>query len=30
VSAAVLLRFGIHPLWMLALGAAVGWTGFGQ
>ena len=30
VSAGVLLRFRIHPLWMLALGAAVGWTGFGQ
>lgn len=30
VSAAVLLRFNVHPLWMLALGAAVGWTGFGQ
>ena len=30
VSTVVLLRFKIHPLWMLALGAAVGWTGFGQ
>lgn len=30
VSAAVLLRFRVHPLWMLALGAAVGWTGLGQ
>jgi chromate transporter len=30
VSTAVLLRFRIHPLWMLALGAAVGWTGLGQ
>jgi chromate transporter len=30
VSAAVLLRFKVHPLWMLALGAAVGWTGLGQ
>jgi chromate transporter len=30
VSTALLLRFRIHPLWMLALGAAVGWTGFGQ
>ena len=30
VSAAVLLRFRIHPLWILAMGAAVGWTGFGQ
>lgn len=30
VSAAVLLRFKVHPLWMLALGAAIGWTGFGQ
>jgi chromate transporter len=30
VSAALLLRLRIHPLWMLALGAAVGWTGFGQ
>jgi chromate transporter len=30
VSAAVLLRFKVHPLWMLAMGAAVGWTGLGQ
>jgi len=30
VSTAVLLRFRIHPLWMLALGAAIGWTGLGQ
>jgi chromate transporter len=30
VSTAVLLRFRLHPLWILALGAAVGWTGFGQ
>lgn len=30
VSTALLLRFRIHPLWMLAMGAAVGWTGFGQ
>jgi len=30
VSTAVLLRFKVHPLWMLALGGAVGWTGFGQ
>lgn len=30
VSTAILLRFRIHPLWILALGAAVGWTGFGQ
>jgi len=30
VSTAVLLRFRVHPLWMLAMGAAVGWTGFGQ
>lgn len=30
VSTGLLLRFRIHPLWMLALGAAVGWTGFGQ
>lgn len=29
-SAIVLLRTKVHPLWMLALGAAVGWTGFGQ
>lgn len=29
-STAVLLRFKVHPLWMLALGAAIGWTGFGQ
>ena len=29
-STAVLLRFRVHPLWMLAMGAAVGWTGFGQ
>lgn len=30
VSAIVLLRFRLHPLWVLAAGAAVGWTGFGQ
>jgi chromate transporter len=30
VSVTVLLRFKVHPLWMLAMGAAVGWTGFGQ
>jgi chromate transporter len=30
VSTALLLRFRIHPLWMLAMGAAIGWTGFGQ
>jgi len=30
VSAGALLRFRIHPLWILAMGAAVGWTGFGQ
>jgi chromate transporter len=30
VSTIVLLRTKFHPLWMLALGAAVGWTGFGQ
>ena len=30
ISATVLLRSRVHPLWMLALGAAVGWTGFGQ
>ena len=30
VCTAVLLRFRVHPLWMLAMGAAVGWTGFGQ
>ncbi len=30
VSTMVLLRFRVHPLWMLALGAMVGWTGFGQ
>jgi chromate transporter len=29
-STAVLLRFRVHPLWILAVGAAVGWTGFGQ
>lgn len=29
-STVVLLRFKVHPLWMLAMGAAVGWTGFGQ
>jgi len=29
-STAVLLHFRVHPLWMLAMGAAVGWTGFGQ
>ncbi len=30
ISASVLLRSKVHPLWMLALGAAVGWTGLGQ
>jgi chromate transporter len=30
VSTAVLLRLRVHPLWLLAMGAAVGWTGFGQ
>lgn len=30
VSTAVLLRMRVHPLWMLAMGAVVGWTGFGQ
>jgi chromate transporter len=30
VSTALLLRFKVHPLWMLAMGGAVGWTGFGQ
>jgi chromate transporter len=30
MSTVVLLRFKIHPLWMLAVGGAVGWTGFGQ
>jgi len=29
-SAALAVRFKIHPLWLLAAGAAVGWTGFGQ
>ena len=30
MSTAVLLRFRIQPLWILAMGATVGWTGFGQ
>jgi hypothetical protein len=30
MSTAVLLRFRVHPLWVLAMGATVGWTGFGQ
>lgn len=29
-SAAAALRFKIQPLWLLAAGAAIGWTGFGQ
>lgn len=29
-SAAIALRFKVHPLWLLAGGAAIGWTGFGQ
>jgi chromate transporter len=28
--AAAALRFRIHPLWLLAAGAAIGWTGLGQ
>ena len=30
VSAGIALRFGLHPLWLLAGGAIVGWTGIGQ
>jgi chromate transporter len=29
-SAALTLRSKLHPLWLLAAGAAIGWTGFGQ
>ena len=29
-TVAVTLRFKLHPLWLLAAGAAAGWTGFGQ
>ncbi len=29
-SAGVVLRFKVHPLWLLAAGALIGWTGFGQ
>ncbi len=29
-SAALALRFQVHPLWLLAGGAALGWTGLGQ
>ncbi|HZQ01752.1 MAG TPA: chromate transporter [Reyranella sp.] len=29
-STAMLVRFRLHPLWMLAIGAAIGWTGLGQ
>jgi len=28
--AAATLRLKVHPLWLLAAGALVGWTGFGQ
>lgn len=28
--AAAALRFKVHPLWLLAAGAAIGWTGLGQ
>jgi chromate transporter len=30
VSALVAIRTKVHPLWLLAAGAAIGWTGFGQ
>ena len=29
-SAAIAIRFRVHPLWLLAGGAIVGWTGVGQ
>lgn len=29
-SVAIAIRFKVHPLWLLAGGAAIGWTGFGQ
>jgi chromate transporter len=29
-TVAVAFRFKLHPLWLLAAGAAIGWTGFGQ
>lgn len=29
-SAAIAIRFRVHPLWLLAGGAIIGWTGFGQ
>jgi len=29
-SAALALRFTLNPLWLLAAGAAIGWTGIGQ
>lgn len=30
VSAGLALRFRVHPLWLLAGGAVLGWTGWGQ
>jgi chromate transporter len=29
-SAVAALRLKVHPLWLLAAGAAIGWTGLGQ
>jgi chromate transporter len=29
-TAGLTLRTKLHPLWLLAAGAAIGWTGFGQ
>jgi chromate transporter len=29
-SALLAIRTKVHPLWLLAAGAAIGWTGFGQ
>ena len=30
VSAAIAVRFKLNPLWLLAGGAVIGWTGVGQ
>jgi chromate transporter len=29
-TAGLALRTKVHPLWLLAAGGAIGWTGFGQ
>jgi chromate transporter len=29
-SALIAIRIRVHPLWLLAAGAGIGWTGFGQ